>query len=254
MTIVDVGCGLGHNMQLIADSLPCRFSKIEGIDWSPATIETHLANSKSIYTKVKLCDSTQLPYADKTFDIALSMENLEHLYENRAIAAIKEMARIAKYLVITTPLPFDCINFNWLYPELVEAIRDTVPLSHRDFICLESAVHKSTLFPSSLQEAGFEIYANFHGPYFHGLYFGQTEVIDVSKIQCIGIPEYPMIDEGGYSMLYIQLLANSVVLHKDIVAHPLYSEPSSIKIYITRCIAFIRRCIRFVKSKIFFWK
>lgn len=56
-------------------------------------------------------------------------------------------ARIAKFRIITTPLPQACVKHSWLYREIVEAVLGPVPLGKPDYICLESALHKSTLFP-----------------------------------------------------------------------------------------------------------
>ena len=66
--ILDVGCGLGANMKIIAQLNPDSFQEICGIDYSPATIKFH---KKKIYTEVSLCDSSKLPYKDNAFDIAI---------------------------------------------------------------------------------------------------------------------------------------------------------------------------------------
>lgn len=216
-------------MRLISESLPTLFSKIEGVDWSPATVEKHNKDCNSIYNKVTLCHSGKLPFIDNEFDIAISMENLEHLYANQSIFAIKEMARIAKYILITTPIPPDCINFSWVYPELVEAVNDAIPLTERDFICLESAVHKSTIFPPSMEKAGFsnEIEA-------HGIYFGESGKINIDLIECVGMEQDDItiyakgknsLDAVDFKDLYVKVLAKSARLHQTIVEHRLYTPP-----------------------------
>lgn len=225
LSLIDVGCGLGTQMKSIAKALPDFFSDIEGIDWSPATVRAHQLDPASIYKKVSLCDSAQLPFEDGAFDIALSTENLEHLYGQRAILAVKELARVAKFVLITTPLPQDCVNLNWLYPEMVEAALDPVPLDEHDYICLESAVHKSTLFPKAMVEAGFIFYGNKHG-----FYFAMSSTLNCAALRCAGIDEAfsreiaDFRSDGSadldYKWAYVTLLAKSVALRNEILAHP----------------------------------
>lgn len=219
LRIVDVGCGLGSNMMLIKKLLPKAFISILGIDWSPATVELHKTNPDSIYDEIRLCDSTKLPYDDNEFDIALSMENLEHLYGDGCVRSLEEMKRISKYLVITTPLPTHVINFAWIYPELVEATLDQIPLSSHDYICLESAVHKSTIFPKSMLNAGFSIEAKKHG-----VYFGASKDVDIKKISYVAIDMPANKSFNSNQQKYIWLLAKSVELQVEIKKHNLYES------------------------------
>lgn len=220
-SILDIGCGLGVQMSSIVQSSPNLFSSVCGIDWSPATVEHHNSDAASVYHEVRLGDSAVLPFKDGEFDIALSMENLEHLYDDTALASLAEMKRVARYLVITTPLPHKCINFNWIYPEIVEAINDPIPLSQRDFVCLESAIHKSTIFPQTMVEAGFTVHSNQHG-----IYFGESEKLKLERVQTLGISPVPAGPEDDYKWRYVSTLAQSAQLHEQIVAHPLYRPPS----------------------------
>ena len=224
ISVIDVGCGLGHQMALIKNSLPDMFARVEGIDWSPATVAKHQSDPKSVYDKVTLCGSDKLPFADSEFDLALSMENIEHLYGQLCVGAVAEMARVAASLIVTTPLPSDCINFAWLYPETIEAILDDVPLSEHDFVCLESAVHKSTVFPASMVSAGFLQMG--HG---HGYYVGASARIDVGLIRGVGIDQARVYLRDGVEVShlkgrYLRLLAQSAVLHTEIVESPFFEN------------------------------
>ena len=80
------------------------------------------------HNTVLLCSSDRLPVDQNNFDIALSLENVEHLYSEQVIKAIDEMKRVAKTIIISTPTPAMCINLPWLMPEIVEAIRDNAPI------------------------------------------------------------------------------------------------------------------------------
>jgi len=233
ISVLDVGCGLGHQMALIHSSLPQLFSRIEGVDWSPATIDKHLADDESVYDQVTLCQSDRLPFEDGQFDLALSMENLEHLYGDASIRAIAELARVAKHVLISTPLPHDCINFRWIYPEIVEAIMDPVPLAHRDYICLESAVHKSTLFPSTMEKSGFQCILGQHA-----FYLAKSNQICTDRIACVAIdpqpghpcaPGAPAMADGDYKGNYLQLLAESASLNERILAHPEFAPSMSME-------------------------
>jgi 2-polyprenyl-3-methyl-5-hydroxy-6-metoxy-1,4-benzoquinol methylase len=230
LSVLDVGCGLGSQMKIIADSLPSLFSRIEGIDWSPATVAKHHADAASIYAQVKLCNSKSLPYEGGSFDVALSMENLEHLYGHDSIDAIREMARVAKTVIITTPLPRTCIHLDWLRGELAEAVLDVVPLSRHDYVCLESTVHKSTIFPRSMLEAGFVAFKSKAGfTSEHGMYFANSQDIRFDAIRVLGIDEH-QLDEylpcasaeslGDYKQRYLALLAKSIKLRDEIARHP----------------------------------
>lgn len=223
VSVLDVGCGLGHQMALIHSSLPKLFSRIEGVDWSPATIEKHQADASSVYDQVTLCQSDRLPFQEGQFDLAISMENLEHLYGDASIRAIAELARVAKHVLISTPLPQDCINFRWIHPEIVEAIMDPLPIAHRDYICLESAVHKSTLFPSTMEKAGFKCLLGQHA-----FYLAESAQVHAEQIACVGIelptghpcaPGAPAMATDDYQGNYLRLLAESASLNERIGIH-----------------------------------
>jgi SAM-dependent methyltransferase len=218
--ILDVGCGLGANMKIIAQLNPDSFQEICGIDYSPATIKFHKNKKIKIYTEVSLCDSSKLPFKDNAFDIALSMENLEHLYGSCCLSSLNELKRIAKHIIITTPLPADVINFSFLYQEIIDAVLDEVPLAYNDYICLESAVHKSVIYPKSMINAGFLLESRKHG-----IYYGRSELLKLDLIKYDAIEHS---DNENYKYKYINLLAKSASLHTQIVNHEFYEIPEQI--------------------------
>jgi SAM-dependent methyltransferase len=220
--ILDVGCGLGYQMSNIKINLPNYFSRIEGIDWSPATVEYHGERRLNPYDNVTLCKSDRLPYNDQEFDICLSMENLEHLYGQLSIQSLKEMARVAKHVIITTPSPEHVINFNFLHTEIKEAASDPLLLPHKEFICLESAIHKSVLIPTSLGKAGFRRF----GSDSHSFFWADSKELRLNLVQCIGIAERNNQDgivevnhQADYRYRYIKLLADSIGLDSEISAY-----------------------------------
>ena len=182
-------------------------------------------SSTDIYDDVKLADSSALPFEDKQFDLSISMENLEHLYGNLSVESLKEMARVSNYIVISTPLP-QVINFSFLKDELLAANLDKLPLTLHDYVCFESAIHKSTLFPSSLTDAGFvRLESN------HGVYFGESRKIDFEKIISLGIEddenELDSLSPEDLKKRYIDLLVKSASLHDRIVSHDAFSFEKS---------------------------
>lgn len=198
----------------------------------------------SAYEEVKLCDSSKLPYDDDEFDIALSMENLEHLYGDGPINSIQEMRRVAKYLIITTPLPAEVINFKWIYPELVEAVLDPSPLTQRDYLCLESAVHKSTIFPESMINAGFNSESHIHG-----VYFGKSSAIKINLVENIAIIDDDNREYADYQQKYVTLLAKSANLQSKIAIHPMFKGAPTTSLKEGNWQAFLRK-YSFVKRMV----
>jgi hypothetical protein len=145
-----------------------------GLDIFPATVNFH--KNRNIYDFIISGDSARIPVNSESYDISLSMENLEHLYNMESIKSIKEMKRISNNIIITTPKPKNVIFFEWLHQELHNAFNDNVPLTFYDFKCLESAVHKSVLFENSMIDANFISTNNGHG-----FYFGNSKEININK-------------------------------------------------------------------------
>jgi SAM-dependent methyltransferase len=82
--ILDVGCGTGANLELLA-----QFGEAEGVDVSTEALtfcrERGLAN-------VKQGAAEALPYADGSFDLVTGLDVVEHLDDD--LAGLREMRRI----------------------------------------------------------------------------------------------------------------------------------------------------------------
>ena len=204
--IVDIGCGNGKQCELFKNKFKAKFI---GVDFSPATI--NYLNKEKIFDEVYLCSSDKLPLNDKSSNISLSMENLEHLYTDQVYNALSELIRISEYVIITTPAPEYCMNLNWLIPEINEAYQDNIPLTEHDYICLESAVHKSTIYPESMKKCGFEI-SSFNESM---IYHGKTNNIDLNHLLFDGIKR-PNLDLN-YKDKYLSLLNKCVAFKIKIV-------------------------------------
>lgn len=97
--ILDVGCGRHSFMSEVIKSQG--FNAI-GLDiFEPNVIE---AKQHNIYQDVLVGDARQLPFKDKQFDLAVSIEVLEHLNKEDGEKALAELERVSNTVVITTPI------------------------------------------------------------------------------------------------------------------------------------------------------
>jgi len=95
MRIIEIGSncqGIGYYLRM----------KITGIDLS-CNQEDIMSYGK--YLDFHQCDATALNFDDNSFDIAISVDMLEHLNQEQRKNAIKEMIRVSKKWVILA-LPF----------------------------------------------------------------------------------------------------------------------------------------------------
>ena len=208
--IADVGCGLGsHCIKYKNKVSECKYI---GIDFSEATIN-YLKN-KQIFDEIYLSGADKLPIPENYVDIAISMENLEHLYIEEVVPALSELSRISEYIIITTPTPETVINTGWLNYEIVEAISDNIPLSEHDYRCLECCVHKSVISPDSLLQAGFKQIKD-HGSDSECYYIKTSELV-LSKIRVKGMSRDDLLTNCDLKNKYIDLLNKSLSLEKII--------------------------------------
>ncbi len=91
--ILDVGCGDGF----ITNSLPAKF-RVVGVDITRASLK--------YVTKDRMIGSIDnLPFANKSFDLVMANDVIEHIPEGIYARALQELQRVAKkYILITVPL------------------------------------------------------------------------------------------------------------------------------------------------------
>jgi ubiquinone/menaquinone biosynthesis C-methylase UbiE len=210
--ICDIGCGIGKQCEILKNKFDCRFY---GIDFSPATVS--YLKDKNIFDEVFLASSDTLPIGTKSCEVAISMENLEHLYEEQVLNALKELIRVSNHVIITTPRPQDCMYMPWLSYEILEATNDHIPLNERDYICLESCVHKSIVFPKSMKKCGFNV-AVWSG--LSMVYYGKSSEINLEHLEFIGINKTELNTRKNYVSFkekYLTLLHECLEVNKDIL-------------------------------------
>lgn len=96
--VLDVGCGKGFLLYDFTQVLPG--IEVTGIDISKYAI----ANAKEeIRDRLQVGNATQLPFADGTFDLVISITTLHNLYcheFDRALREIERVGRRHKYLCV----------------------------------------------------------------------------------------------------------------------------------------------------------
>ncbi len=94
-TLLDIGCGVGAVLGVIASAYPGL--KLAGIDLSPKQIETarrHLASLGNADVDLRVGDASRLPWADASVDHVFTMWFLEHLGDPMPV--LREARRVLK--------------------------------------------------------------------------------------------------------------------------------------------------------------
>ena len=93
--ILDIGCGKGFMLHDFKDYLDC---KIRGIDISKYAIKNCL---HSVAPYLSVSNANKLPFKDKSFDLAISINTLHNLSMVSFKKSIAEIKRVAKNSFIT---------------------------------------------------------------------------------------------------------------------------------------------------------
>ena len=132
-TILDVGCGQGLPMELIKMRMRPKYTM--GVDLFEPYIKE--AKLKKIHNEYMLQDIKKLSFPDKSFDVVIALQVLEHLTKEEAWQLLNRMEKIArKQVVVATPIG------HMHHPEV-----DGNPLQ----------AHKSAFHPQDFQKRGYKV-------------------------------------------------------------------------------------------------
>ncbi len=95
--VLDVGCGKGFQMYELTQALPGL--QVRGRDISTYALENAHPEIKAL---VDLGTAANLPYADKEFDLVISINTLHNLHNRELETALREIERVGnqKYLCV----------------------------------------------------------------------------------------------------------------------------------------------------------
>jgi 2-polyprenyl-3-methyl-5-hydroxy-6-metoxy-1,4-benzoquinol methylase len=139
--ILDVGAGRGFFSQILAGRLREEFgvdprNHVFPCDAFPESFEVDELDCR------RTGPGGELPFPDRSFDAAVSIEVIEHVEDQ--LAFLREIARVVKpggIVVVTTPNVLSMTsrvrNLLWGFPELY----DPLPLSDRDTRRLSGHIH-----------------------------------------------------------------------------------------------------------------
>lgn len=104
LSVIDVGCGKGIWGYLLS-ALRENVAYICGVDITSSYLR--FVKERNVYDDLVLCDGTFLPFKDRSFDLVLLSEVLEHLEKKQGYVMLKQLEKIArKLIVITVPQGF----------------------------------------------------------------------------------------------------------------------------------------------------
>jgi SAM-dependent methyltransferase len=108
-TFLDVGCGFGvwgYKIRAYSNN-----SYLIGIDiWKPYLLQT---KRKCVYDDLVIADASHLPFREKSIDITLACEVIEHIHDSKTATFLFSLETITKEkLIVSTP------NYEYLQSEI----------------------------------------------------------------------------------------------------------------------------------------
>lgn len=101
ITILDVGCGTGKNMERLSN-----YGEVWGVDLSEEALSFC---KKRGLINVKRGEAEHLPFENNTFDVVCVLDVLEHVDDKLAVREIRRVLKNSGFIVVTVPA------FWWLW-------------------------------------------------------------------------------------------------------------------------------------------
>jgi len=108
LTILDVGCGTGKNMERLSN-----YGEIWGVDLSEEALSFC---KKRNLTQVKKGEAEKLPFSKEAFDVVCALDVLEHVNDELAVREIRRVLKNNGFVVVTVPA------FWWLWSKWDEVL------------------------------------------------------------------------------------------------------------------------------------
>lgn len=100
-SILDVGCGQGFPMKMIKFRMNFKYSV--GVDLFKPYIE--IGKKSKIHNYYVIKDVRKMKFENKSFDVVIALQILEHLKKEEAWKVLRKIEKIAKkQVIITTPI------------------------------------------------------------------------------------------------------------------------------------------------------
>ncbi len=90
-SVLDVGCAKGFMLHDMAELIPG--ITVKGVDISDYAIEHAIDDMKP---HVSVASATRLPFADKSFDVVISINTVHNLVRDDCATALREIERVAR--------------------------------------------------------------------------------------------------------------------------------------------------------------
>jgi SAM-dependent methyltransferase len=101
LIVLDAACGTGYGTKRLIEN---GARSVRGFDLSAEAIAVARHENMSEQATFETCDVTKLPVAERSIDLFLSFETIEHLPEDRAfIAEVRRVLRESGRLICSTP-------------------------------------------------------------------------------------------------------------------------------------------------------
>lgn len=149
-SILDIGCGQGFPMKMIKNRM--RVKKSIGVDLFKPYIE--IGKKLKIHNKYIISDVRKIKFSNKSFDVVLALQILEHLNKVDAWKMLEKLEKIArKQIIIATPIgkmyhpPVDDnklqLHKSAFYPEEFEKRGyNTIRFGRKEILGENGLVHK----------------------------------------------------------------------------------------------------------------
>jgi ubiquinone/menaquinone biosynthesis C-methylase UbiE len=100
--ILEIGCGTGRHMSYLRKWLR-EDSLTVGLDIWPLYLK--LSKQNRIHDELILGDACHLPFKEKSFDLVLALDLLEHIPKEKGIELLNDVEKVArKRLVLSLPI------------------------------------------------------------------------------------------------------------------------------------------------------